>query len=106
MFFMTLNQSMNIAHSALSAHSQRMQIHAMNIANLDTPYYTRKIPILAEHMDQPNFQDVLGSMGGVFKAGVMKSGGQGQEGGVHLPGIVLDPTPTNGFTSLIIPMRM
>ena len=39
-------ESMNIGSNALKAHGLRIDIHAKNIANVDTPNYVRKIPIL------------------------------------------------------------
>jgi flagellar basal-body rod protein FlgC len=84
----TLNQSIAIAHSALGAHSQRLQLHALNIANVDTPNYTRKVPILSENQDN-SFEFVLGAM----KGGIMQVSQLSTEGGVQLSGSVLDPTP-------------
>ena len=43
---MSIMESMNIGANALKAHGLRMDIHAKNIANVDTPNYVRKIPIL------------------------------------------------------------
>ena len=85
---MTLNQSIGIAHSALTAHSQRLQVHALNLANVDTPYYNRKIPVLAEN-HEVGFNDILMAM----KGGAMAVAQTTTQGGVQMPGTVLDTTP-------------
>ena len=43
---MSIMESMNIGSNALKAHGLRLDIHAKNIANVDTPNYVRRIPIL------------------------------------------------------------
>ena len=43
---MSLMETMNIGQKSLEAHGARIKIHAKNIANLDTPNYVRKIPVL------------------------------------------------------------
>ena len=43
---MGILDSMNIGSNALKAHGLRLDIHAKNIANIDTPNYVRKIPVL------------------------------------------------------------
>ena len=35
-----------IGRQGLNVHSKRIQVAAKNIANLDTPNYVRKIPVL------------------------------------------------------------
>lgn len=85
---MTLNSSMSIAASGLSAQSDRLKIHANNIANINTPYYRRKIPVLAEN-DKMGFTDILSSM----RSGVLTAGVSYSPGGVEMDGIVEDATP-------------
>ena len=43
---MGILESMNIGSNALKAHGLRLDIHAKNIANIDTPNYVRRIPVL------------------------------------------------------------
>lgn len=43
---MSIMESMNIGSNALKAHGLRLDIHAKNIANVDTPNYVRRIPVL------------------------------------------------------------
>lgn len=86
---MTLHSSFGIASSALDVQSVRMKIHANNIANLNTPNYVRKIPVLVEHSTM-GFEDVMATMrnGGVVNAGLSYS-----PGGVSMPGIIGDNAP-------------
>ena len=81
---MGIMNAFNIGCQGLSVHSKRVEIAAKNIANIDTPNYTRKIPIISSNENQ-SFATVLSSMG----AGAMTSG----LGGVNFDGIVEDPTP-------------
>ena len=81
---MGLMNAFQIGCQGLSVHSKRVEIAAKNIANIDTPNYTRKIPIISSNENQ-SFATVLSSMG----AGAMASG----MGGVNFDGIVEDPTP-------------
>ena len=85
---MTLSSSFGIAADALDAQSERMKIHANNIANINTPYYVRKIPVLAENY-QTSFSDVLTGM----RNGVINTGLSYGPGGVILAGVAKDPTP-------------
>lgn len=85
---MTLSSSFGISAEALSAQSERMKIHANNIANINTPYYVRKIPILAENY-QASFTDVITSM----RNGIINTGISYGPGGVTLAGTANDPTP-------------
>ena len=81
---MGIMNAFNIGCQGLSVHSKRVEIAAKNIANIDTPNYTRKIPIISSNENQ-SFATVLSSMG----AGASTSG----LGGVNFDGIVEDPTP-------------
>ena len=81
---MGLMNAFNIGCQGLTVHSKRVEIAAKNIANIDTPNYTRKIPIISSNENQ-SFASVLSSMG----AGAMNSG----LGGVNFDGIIEDPTP-------------
>jgi flagellar basal-body rod protein FlgC len=55
---MTLQQSFDLAAGALEVFSNEMKIHAQNVANINTPYYVRKIPVISEN-NQLSFDDVL-----------------------------------------------
>lgn len=85
---MTLASSFSISAESLSAQSTRLKIHANNIANINTPNYVRKIPVLAEN-HQMSFDDVISSM----RNGVIRTGVSYGPGGVTLAGVVTDPTP-------------
>jgi flagellar basal-body rod protein FlgC len=85
---MTLSSSFGISAEALAAQSERMKIHANNIANINTPYYVRKIPVLAENY-QTSFTDIIASM----RNGVINTGISYGPGGVTLAGVATDPTP-------------
>ena len=81
---MGLMNAFQIGCQGLSVHSKRVEIAAKNIANIDTPNYTRKIPILSSNENQ-SFASVLSSM----SVGAINSG----LSGVNFDGIVEDPTP-------------
>ena len=81
---MGIMNAFNIGCQGLAVHSKRVEIAAKNIANIDTPNYTRKIPIISSNENQ-SFASVLSSM----SAGASTSG----LGGVNFDGIVEDPTP-------------
>lgn len=86
---MGLLDTINIGSQGLYAHGQRLQVHAKNIANVDTPNYQRKIPILMATEDV-SFQNVLSNMkDNVFASGVLPH----KSGGVNFTGIIEDPTP-------------
>lgn len=85
---MTLASSFDISAEALGVQSGRMKIYANNIANVNTPYYVRKIPVLAENT-QASFQTVLSEM----RNGVINTGLSYGPGGVTMAGVVGDPTP-------------
>jgi flagellar basal-body rod protein FlgC len=85
---MTLDGSLEIVSNALDAHAARLKIHANNIANIDTPFYVRKIPILTENTAQ-SFDDILANM----RDGVMHAGIVSHSAGVILSGVATDPTP-------------
>jgi flagellar basal-body rod protein FlgC len=85
---MSLIETMNIGQKSLEAHGARIKIHAKNIANLDTPNYIRKIPVL-HATDDISFHGLLNSMKeDVFGVGTIPF----QQGGVRLTGVVEDPT--------------
>ena len=85
---MTLSSSLDISSDSLTVQSSRMKIHAANMANINTPYYVRKIPVLAEDTDA-SFQDIISSL----RKGVITAGVSYGPGGVKMPGYTVDPTP-------------
>ena len=81
-------ESIDIGAKALQVHGRRIDIHAKNIANLDTPNYVRKIPVM-NAVDDVSFQGVMNSMKeDVFGVGTRPY----LQGGVTFSGIVEDPT--------------
>ncbi len=85
---MGIMESINIGANALKAHGLRMDIHAKNIANIDTPNYIRKIPILNATEDI-SFRGVLTQMkNDAFGTGTLPY----LQGGVVFNGVVEDPT--------------
>ena len=83
---MGLMNAFNIGREGLSVHGKRVEIAAKNIANIDTPNYTRKIPLLSSNQDK-SFATVLSSMG------IGALAGSTNLVGVNFDGIVEDPTP-------------
>lgn len=84
---MGILDSMNTGASALKTHGLRLDVHAKNIANADTPNYVRKIPVLHSTEDL-SFCSVMNNM----KQGVFSSDLLYDKGGVTFSGIVEDPT--------------
>jgi flagellar basal-body rod protein FlgC len=79
---------MNIGSNALSAHGLRLDIHAKNIANIDTPNYVRRIPVLNASEDI-SFHGLMNTMkNDVFGVGTLPY----LQGGVVFNGCVEDPT--------------
>lgn len=86
---MGILDSMYIGSNALKAHGNRLDIHAKNIANIDTPNYVRKIPLL-NTIKSDSFGAILNNMqDGTFGLGSTSA----LQGGVSYGGIVEDPTP-------------
>jgi len=86
---MSLLDSIDIGEAALDAHGKRLEVYAKNIANLDTPNYSRKIPTLMA-VDDISFHGLLNRMkDNVFNTGTMPS----SSGGVAYTGVIEDPTP-------------
>ena len=82
---MSIMESMNIGSNALKA---RLDIHAKNIANVDTPNYVRRIPVL-NSTDDVSFHGIMNSMKeDVFGVGTLPY----LQGGVSFTGCVEDPT--------------
>ena len=85
---MGILDSIEIGASALKAQSLRLDIHAKNIANTDTPNYIRKIPVLSE-INDTSFSSVMGNMqSGIFSG----SSASCIKGGVSMSAVIEDPT--------------
>jgi flagellar basal-body rod protein FlgC len=81
-------EAMNIGSNALTAHGLRLDIHAKNVANVDTPNYVRRIPILNAAEDI-SFHGLLNKMKtDVFGIGTLPY----TQGGVVFGGCAEDPT--------------
>ena len=83
---MSILESFNIGSNASKAHGLRLDIHAKNVANLDTPNYVRKIPVL-NSTDDISFHGLLNTMRqDVFGVGTLPY----TEGRVTMNGVVED----------------
>lgn len=88
---MSILDSMNIGDTALKVQGMRLDVHAKNMANVDTPNYVRKIPVL-NSTDDISFCGVLNHMkNDVFGSGTIPY----EDGGVTFTGVVEDPTLGN-----------
>lgn len=84
---MGILDSMEIGTNALRAQGMRLDVHAKNMANVDTPNYVRKIPIL-KASDDLSFGGLIGDVQhGVFGSGSTTC----LKAGVELTGVVEDP---------------
>ena len=85
---MGIMDSIDIGANALKTHGLRIDIHAKNIANIDTPNYVRRIPVLNATEDI-SFRGVLNQMkNDVYGTGTLPY----TQGGVVFTGVVEDPT--------------
>lgn len=84
---MGILDSLDIGTNALKVQGLRLDVHAKNIANIDTPNYVRKIPVLSS-TDDVSFggmmQDMQSSIFGTGSSTYIK-------GGVEFTGVVEDP---------------
>lgn len=83
---MGILDSMEIGTNALKAQGLRLDIHAKNVANVDTPNYVRKIPILNAQNDS-SFMGVMGEMQNSAFGGSSMC----LKGGVEYAGTIEDP---------------
>lgn len=85
---MTLLGAFGIGEKAVGVHGTRMDIVAKNIANVDTPNYIRKIPVL-NATDNISFAGLLTTMkDDLFSSSSVPF----VSGGVAMSGVVEDPT--------------
>jgi len=86
---MSIMNSFEVGRQGLNVHGKRIEVSARNIANLDTPNYVRKIPVLNATEDI-SFAGLLNTMKeDVFGIGTIPF----LSGGVKFSGLVEDPTP-------------
>lgn len=85
---MGIFSAMNVGCDGLKVHGMRLDINSKNIANIDTPNYTRKIPLVVA-TDRSSFISVVNEMKeSVFGSGTMPY----SSGSVSMAGVVEDPT--------------
>lgn len=85
---MGIFNAMNIGCDGLKVHGLRLDINSKNIANIDTPNYTRKIPLVVS-TDRSSFISVMNQMKeSTFGAGTLPY----STGSVSMAGIVEDPS--------------
>lgn len=80
--------AMNIGCDGLKVHGMRLDVSSKNIANIDTPNYVRKIPLVVS-TDRSSFLSVMNQMKETtFGAGTLPY----STGSVAFAGMVEDPT--------------
>ncbi|MCD7740358.1 MAG: hypothetical protein LUH11_03310 [Candidatus Gastranaerophilales bacterium] len=85
---MGILSAMNIGCDGLKVHGMRLDINSKNIANLDTPNYVRKIPLIVS-TDRSSFLSVMNEMKeSTFGTGTLPYA----SGSVAMAGVVEDPT--------------
>ncbi len=85
---MGIFSAMNVGCDGLKVHGMRLDINSRNIANIDTPNYVRKIPLVVS-TDRSSFLSVMNQMKeSTFGAGTLPY----SSGSVSLAGVVEDPT--------------
>ena len=86
---MGILDAFEVGKQGLGVHGTRIEIAARNMANLDTPNYVRKIPVINATEDI-SFAGLLNTMKeDVFGVGTIPY----VSGGVKFTGVVEDPTP-------------
>ena len=85
---MGIFNAMNVGCDGLRVHGARLDISSKNIANLDTPNYVRKIPLVVS-TDRTSFLSVMNQM----RESVLGTGSLPfVSGSVSMAGVVEDPT--------------
>ena len=85
---MGILSAMNIGSDGLKVHGARLDLASKNIANIDTPNYVRKIPLVVS-TDRSSFLSVMNQMKeSTFGAGTLPYA----SGSVAMAGVVEDPT--------------
>ena len=84
---MSLMNAFDIGKSAINVHGKRIEIAATNMANIETPNYVRKVPLIYA-TENLSFSGVMNSMReSMFSAGTIPYTG----GGVVMRGVMEDP---------------
>jgi len=83
---MGILDAMDIGGNALKVQGLRLDTHAKNMANIDTPNYIRKIPVLSSKTDN-SFNGMMGSMQSRMFGGDSSC----LTGGVSFTGVAEDP---------------
>jgi len=85
---MSLLNAIDIGKASINVHGKRIEIAATNMANIETPNYVRKIPLVYA-TENTSFAGVMNSMKeSVFSIGTIPF----TSGSVRLEGVVEDPT--------------
>ncbi len=85
---MGIFNAMKIGCDGLKVHGDRLDLASKNIANIDTPNYQRKIPLVVS-TDRTSFLSVMNQMKeATFGAGTLPY----STGSVAMSGVVEDPT--------------
>ena len=85
---MGIFSAMNTGCDGLKVHGMRLDVSSRNIANLDTPNYVRKIPLVVA-TDRSSFISVMNQLKeSTFGAGALPY----STGSVAMAGLVEDPT--------------
>ena len=85
---MGIFNAMNVGCDGLKVHGMRLDVSSRNIANLDTPNYVRKIPLVVA-TDRSSFVSVMNQMKeSTFGGGTLPF----STGSVAMAGLVEDPT--------------
>lgn len=85
---MGIFSAMNTGCDGLKVHGMRLDVSSRNIANLDTPNYVRKIPLVVS-TDRSSFISIMNQMKeSTFGAGTLPY----TTGSVAMAGLVEDPT--------------
>ncbi|MDX2085915.1 MAG: flagellar basal body protein [Candidatus Melainabacteria bacterium] len=86
---MSLMDAFKISEQGMDTQSARLNVHAVNIANVHTPGYVRKIPVLSETNAQ-SFEEILSK---IRNQGVIQGGLAYRPAGVEMSGVLHDSTP-------------
>lgn len=85
---MGIFNAMNVGCDGLKVHGMRLDVSSRNIANLDTPNYVRKIPLVVS-TDRSSFISIMNQMKeSTFGSGTLPF----STGSVAMAGLVEDPT--------------
>lgn len=85
---MGIFSAMNVGCDGLKVHGVRLDINSRNIANIDTPNYVRKIPLVVS-TESGSFLSIVNQMKeNAFGSGTLPYA----SGSVTMAGIVQDPT--------------